>query len=107
MIGVLLLFAAVVGLLAIVYRWRGSIPTPVPSHIAKLASRANRGSVWKSAYRLLLVIVFFTVVLGTLAINPNGLWAFLAFAVIAALVLDDLEQTARDIWNGDFWEVDP
>lgn len=81
-----------------------SIPTPIPKHLIRLVQRLRRGSIWLTLYRIALIVAGTGVFLAALT-STSVLLATVATIALFALIAEDVGQTARDIWNGNFWRV--
>ena len=83
------------------------IPTPIPRHLVRLGRDLSSNGLGMTVYRIGLVAVVVASGVLTLLVNPSGVIAFFAAGLFLWVFMDDLQQTLLDIWNGNFWRIDP
>lgn len=104
----LTLFTIVVLVAVLTWIWqrRGSIPTPIPRHLARRGREIKtEGPWWLTPYRIALVV--FVTGLGGVAliVNPGGLLAFFVAGVMIWVFMEDIQLTLLDLWNARFYEL--
>lgn len=78
------------------------VPTPVPKSIARSAKRLFSGTVLDVLWKLFVIAALLTAV-ALMAYSGGFFLAFLAGAILSALVTDDITQFVRDVWHRNFW----
>ena len=102
----LLVILVLIAVLTWAWQRRGSIPTPIPRHIARRGREIKtEGPWWLTPYRLSLVV--FVIILGGVAliVNPGGLLAFFVAGVMIWVFMEDIQLTLLDLWNARFYSI--
>lgn len=78
------------------------IPTPIPSNLARRAGAWCRSSLVDVLWRLLLLVVGGSIVYGALQ-NGGLLVSTVAGILLFVAISDTVSETARNVWNREFW----
>ena len=84
-----------------------AIVTPIPAHLARRGRDLSNNGLGMTLYRLVLVVAVLASGVLTALVNPTGVLAFFAAGLFLWVFMDDLQKTLIDVWNADFWRVEP
>lgn len=101
----LIIVLVVVGLAVVALLRDGGIQTPIPMSVVTWGQNVTDGSFRLTVWRVsLLVVLFaFATILAT-----SGIIGWIVAGIIFSIMLSDaIKQIFRDLWDANFWSVDP
>lgn len=79
------------------------IPTPIPESVGRGIRSIFMGPVLEVAWRLLVVALLLAVAY-LLVVGFGGFGAaFVAGAILSALLSENIREAVSDVWNRNFW----
>jgi len=82
------------------------VPTPIPKHLVSLWGRFRRASFGLALYRFGLLLFGAGVIIAALT-SASVIITAIATIALFTIIVDDVGETARDIWDGNFWFWEP